>query len=115
MTNLTEKLRDDEVQMKAALAKEAEDGWDKSVELYFHTAIDQIKFMNLLVEINTRGMDTMYVARNGKWYRVHGDGWCETSPSGVKRVPPPEKDLVIAPAPEVPVKEIEVDVPTKED
>ncbi|KAJ1395397.1 glycoside hydrolase family 31 protein [Sesbania bispinosa] len=68
-----------------------------------------------MVEINTRGMDTMCVARNGKWYWIHADGWYETSPSDVEPVPPPEKDLVIVPAPVVPAKETDTDIPTKED
>ncbi|KAJ1377229.1 polynucleotide 5-kinase and 3-phosphatase [Sesbania bispinosa] len=75
--------------------KEAEDGWDESADLYFHTLIEHIKFLNPRVIINTKGMDTMCVASNGKWYRVLGDGWYETEPGDEEPVPHEEKDLVI--------------------
>ncbi|KAJ1411974.1 sugar phosphate isomerase/epimerase [Sesbania bispinosa] len=87
--------------------KEVEDGWDKLIDLYFHTAIEQIKFSNPSIAINTNGMDTMCVARNGKWYRVLGDGWYEIEPGDEEPVAPKEKYLVIVPTPVVaPLNEV---------
>ncbi|KAJ1383925.1 hypothetical protein SESBI_42937 [Sesbania bispinosa] len=38
-----------------------EDLWDESAEVFFHNAIDQIKFLNPGVDLRTRGMSTLEV------------------------------------------------------
>ncbi|KAJ1410138.1 hypothetical protein SESBI_22164 [Sesbania bispinosa] len=46
--------------------EQVEDLWEESSECFFHTAIDQIKFLNPSVELTTIGMNTLCVVREGK-------------------------------------------------
>ncbi|KAJ1411236.1 hypothetical protein SESBI_21277 [Sesbania bispinosa] len=116
---VSKKLKDDEVVMQDALKKMAEDLegareewrvkaaeyekeiqrvedlWDESAEVFFHNAIDQIKFLNPGVDLRTRGMSTLCVVRDGKWYRGTGKFFVEEDPSEVEIAPPPMHPLIL--------------------
>ncbi|KAJ1424171.1 KfrA protein [Sesbania bispinosa] len=71
-----------------------EDLWDEFVECFFHTIIDQIKYLKPGVELRTKGMGTLCVVCDGKWYRGVGKYFVEEksrdewiTPSPIKRIP----------------------------
>ncbi|KAJ1443060.1 hypothetical protein SESBI_00336 [Sesbania bispinosa] len=69
--------------------------WDESVECFFHNAIDQIKYLNPGVELRTRGMSTLCVVRDGKWYRGTGKFFVEELPGEAEITPPPMQPLTL--------------------
>ncbi|KAJ1400458.1 hypothetical protein SESBI_29524 [Sesbania bispinosa] len=72
-----------------------EDLWDESAEIFFHNAIDQIKFLNPEDELRTKGMSTLCVVRDGKWYRGTGKFFVEEAPSDVEITPPPMQPITL--------------------
>ncbi|KAJ1430772.1 hypothetical protein SESBI_07602 [Sesbania bispinosa] len=81
--------------------------WEDSAEIYFHTAIRQIKFLNPDIELHTRGMFTLCQVEDEKWFNVTPTGMIASSP---------EDDELIRP--EVTTKEVEsdkVDIPADEE
>ncbi|KAJ1409698.1 hypothetical protein SESBI_22517 [Sesbania bispinosa] len=72
-----------------------EDLWDESAECFFHNAIDQIKYLNPWVELRTRGMNTLCVVRDGKWYRGTGKYFVEELPGETEITPPPMQALTL--------------------
>ncbi|KAJ1394176.1 putative kalirin-like [Sesbania bispinosa] len=54
--------------------------WEESAGVYFHAAIKKIKFLNPRVELKTRGMSTLCLVENGKWYRAQPDNNVECEP-----------------------------------
>ncbi|KAJ1418367.1 hypothetical protein SESBI_15867 [Sesbania bispinosa] len=108
------KMADEVIQLKKALAEkqseaildkencakkvewyEAEiervgDLWEESAECFFHNAIDHIKFLNLGVELMTKGVNTLCV---GKWYRGTGKYFVEEIPGDEEICPPPIKPI----------------------
>ncbi|KAJ1384607.1 hypothetical protein SESBI_42379 [Sesbania bispinosa] len=69
--------------------RHVEDLWDESAECFFHTAFDQIKYLNPDVELQTKGMSTLRVVRNSKWYRGVGKYFMEEQPGDEEIAPPP--------------------------
>ncbi|KAJ1422919.1 hypothetical protein SESBI_12682 [Sesbania bispinosa] len=74
-----------------------EDLWDESAEVFFHNAIDQIKLLNPGVDLRTRGMSTLCVVRDSKWYRGTGKFFVAEDPSDVEIAPPPMHPLIWRP------------------
>ncbi|KAJ1397219.1 hypothetical protein SESBI_31953 [Sesbania bispinosa] len=72
-----------------------EDLWDESAECFFHNAIDQIKYLNPGVELRTRGMSTLCVVCDGKWYRGTGKFFVEELPGEAEITPPPMQPLTL--------------------
>ncbi|KAJ1440996.1 hypothetical protein SESBI_01676 [Sesbania bispinosa] len=54
--------------------------WEEFAGVYFHAAIKQMKFLNPGVELKTRGMSTLCLVENGKWYRAQPDDNVECEP-----------------------------------
>ncbi|KAJ1422249.1 hypothetical protein SESBI_13070 [Sesbania bispinosa] len=70
------------------------DLWDESAEcFFFHTAIDQIKYPNPKVELRTKGMSTLCVVRDGKWYRGVGKHFVEEQLGEEEIIPPPMQPI----------------------
>ncbi|KAJ1402477.1 hypothetical protein SESBI_28013 [Sesbania bispinosa] len=55
----------------------------------------KIKFLNPGVDLRTRGMSTLCVVRDGKWYRGTGKFFVEEDPSEVEIAPPPMHPLIL--------------------
>ncbi|KAJ1378075.1 hypothetical protein SESBI_48230 [Sesbania bispinosa] len=70
-----------------------EDLWEESVECFFHTAIDQIKFLNPDIKLSTKCMNTLCVVRDGKWYHGVGKYFVEEMPGDEEINPPPIKPI----------------------
>ncbi|KAJ1385952.1 hypothetical protein SESBI_41240 [Sesbania bispinosa] len=73
--------------------RRVEDLWDESAECFFHTAIDQIKYLNPEVELRTKGMSMLCVVRDGKWYRRVGKYFVEEQPGKEEITPPPMRPI----------------------
>ncbi|KAJ1423970.1 PAS domain S-box protein [Sesbania bispinosa] len=66
-----------------------EDLWDESSECFFHTAIDQIRYLNPGVELRMKGMSTLCVVRDDKWYHGVRKYFVEEKPRDKEITPPP--------------------------
>ncbi|KAJ1397461.1 stomatal cytokinesis defective SCD1 protein [Sesbania bispinosa] len=84
--------------------------WEESSEVYFHAAIKQMKYLNPEVELRTRGMSTLSVVEDGKWFRVEANGNLECSPGDEELVSP-----VITKEVEDVAQEVTENTPTNED
>ncbi|KAJ1400764.1 hypothetical protein SESBI_29307 [Sesbania bispinosa] len=73
--------------------RRVEDLWDKSTECFFHTAIDQIKYLNPGVELRTKGMSTLCVVHDGKWYRGVGKYFVEEQSGEEELISPPMQPI----------------------
>ncbi|KAJ1400740.1 AH/BAR domain superfamily [Sesbania bispinosa] len=98
---MAEGLEDAKEEWKLQAAKyekeirRVEDLWDESAEIFFHNAIDQIKFLNPGVDLCTRGMSTLCVVRDGKWYQGTGEFFVEEAPSDMEITPPPMQPITL--------------------
>ncbi|KAJ1421262.1 hypothetical protein SESBI_13850 [Sesbania bispinosa] len=73
--------------------RRVEDLWDESAECFFHNAIDQIRYLNPGTELRTKGMSTLCVVRDGKWYRGVGKYFVEELSGEEEFIPPPMQPI----------------------
>ncbi|KAJ1376170.1 hypothetical protein SESBI_50228 [Sesbania bispinosa] len=96
------KLAEEVAQLKAALATKKTEAIQvvlekqkvvQDVECFFHTAIDQIKYLNPDVELRTKGMSTLCIVCDDKWYRDIGKYFVEEMSGDEEITPPPIKPI----------------------
>ncbi|KAJ1417305.1 hypothetical protein SESBI_16732 [Sesbania bispinosa] len=68
--------------------RRVEDLSDESAECFFHNAIDQIRYLNPGTELRTKGISTLCVVRDGKWYRGVGKYFVEELSGEEELIPP---------------------------